>query len=632
MKSARDKTSFRTLLSPPAFLIAIVISCVVRPAVPLALADVQSTQSTPPDTVTTPSDSTTTKPDTTTADPTTTPPDTTTIAPDTTTTPSDSTTTKPDTTTTPPSPAPPGPGPTPTPATPTTAQADSAENALADSLALSATAAVVALFRSESDAVWPGYDLAERPFLVYLPDRWAILVNAPRPTEGFTAYPEDWPPLGAVAILHRGPFKDLAGQLEFNLEIGGIETVAIAPTRGLRAGRRAAIGLGFTFIVHEAFHQFQRDTFQSIPNDLPEEEYPILDSENTALASLEMHILRDALRAAARADTARARESAAEFLAVRKERWNRRPEDIPLFERPQELTEGSAQYVEVRCVGLMGDFCERSAALPTLPPGCDVFAGVTADLYLLADFEDRIGDGVIDPTDMPRNRVYPVGAALGVLLDFFQIDWKTRVSDAATSPGLAELLEQGAQRDLATSDTLLARAKQRYRYDDLRATCDQRVQAYPIEYQAGVDSLKNTPGYHFSMEAPISGMSRSRSCEGRRLVLEKPTRSFSKKCHVYTLKHAAKEDLFVEVRESAIVEENSPEGATRRVDFVTPDVQTVELDGRAVDLGTPGSYSFSRLWLTGSSFQIRYDGEGSLTVDGQQISVRLIPPPPPEKK
>jgi hypothetical protein len=297
--------------------------------------------------------------------------------------------------------------------------------------------------------------------------------------------------------------------------------------------------------------------------------------------------------------------------------------------------EGSAQYVEVRSVGLMGDLCTRSyeeAPSSTAPPsatpapGCDIFTGVTWDLYLLADFEDRIGDGVIDVTDMARNRVYPVGAALGILLDFFEIDWKTAVLDAATSPGLAELLAQGTQWDPASRNTLVARARERHAYDEILAACEARARTYPLEYQAGVDSLAAMPGYHVSVEARVSGLSRSRSCEGRRLVLENPTRSFSKKCHVYTLKHVGKDDLFVEIRESPIVEETSADRATRRVDFVTPDIKTLDVDGRPVDLDFRGTHSFTRVRIGGSHVEIRYDGEGTLAVNGERVSVRLLPP------
>jgi hypothetical protein len=448
--------------------------------------------------------------------------------------------------------------------------------------------------------------------------------------EGFSPYPADWPPLGVPALLHRGTLGRLAGQLEFDLDIDGFRTVAIAPAAGVPGGRRAAVGLGFMFIVHEAFHQFQRDAFLSLAGDEPEEEYPILDGENTALASLEMHLLMDAIDAAARGDTVLTREIAGEFLAVRRERWSRRPDVIPRFERPQEIMEGTAEYVQVRSAGLMGGLCARPGGSPASPPGCDAFAGVTASLCLRSDFEDRLRERAIDPADMARNRVYSTGAALGLLLDFFRIDWKARASDAATSPGLAEMLGSGLRADLTRSEGLLARAKRRHGYGDLRAESERRAEAYPVAYQAGVDSLRNAPGLHVFVELRVSNLSRSRSCEGRRLVLENPRRSFSGKCHLYTLRYLATDDLLLEVRGSAIVEESDATGTSRRVEFVAPDVQAAEIDGRPLDLGVSGSYVFDRLALAGSSFQIRYKGRGTLVVDGRRISARLISPAPPE--
>jgi hypothetical protein len=189
------------------------------------------------------------------------------------------------------------------------------------------------------------------------------------------------------------------------------DSLALTASDPLALAAAAAVGLGFAFIVHEAFHQFQREAYHSLASDLPEEEYPILDGENTALASREMLILMDAIRAVASADTSRVRVLTAEFLAIRNERWNRRPTDIPLIERPQELMEGPAKYVEVCSVGRMGDLCGETGPA-TAVPGCGVFAGMTRERYLLSDFEDRISEGVIDVPDMPRNRVYPVGPPL----------------------------------------------------------------------------------------------------------------------------------------------------------------------------------------------------------------------------
>jgi hypothetical protein len=502
-----------------------------------------------------------------------------------------------------------------------------------DSLSLEAIATVLEFFKAEGDEVWEGYDLSRRPFLAYLPGRWAVLANAPDSVAGFTAYPEDWPAMGAPALVRTGPFGVLVGQLAFDLDLGGVTTVAVPLSLTTTGDRRGSIGNGFRFIVHEAFHQYQHDAFASIPNDMSDEEYPMLDGENTALASLEAQILIDAIKAMGRGDLDETRELAEEFVAVRRARWSRRPELLPAYERPQELIEGTAKYVEVRSIGMMGDLCRemsaeeavagRTAVAP--PSACDVFGPVTLQSYLLSDFADRVEDGVINPSDMPRNRMYPVAAATALLLDYFGIDWKTRASDPVTSPGLAEMLGEGLGLDAALTDSLVARASARYDFDAIRAACIAQSEAYPRAYYAAVDSLMGLPGYHVTVEAPVSGLSRSRSCSGMRWTLDNPQRSFSKSCQAYALKRLAADDLFVEIHDSAIAEEMSEDEGSRRVTFLAPDVLSVRVDGVEADLGHESTQRFTTLALSGSNFSISYEGEGSLSVDGTDITARLMP-------
>jgi hypothetical protein len=504
-----------------------------------------------------------------------------------------------------------------------------------DSLSLEAVATVVEFFKATGDEAWPGYDLSRRPFLAYMPGRWAVLANAPDSVEGFVAYPEGWPALGAPALVHEGAFGALVGQLMFDFDIGDKRTAAIPLSLTSTGDRRGSIGNGFRFIVHEAFHQYQHDAFASIPNDMSDEEYPMLDGENTALASLEARILIEAIGAVGRGDSNEARELAEEFVAVRRARWNRSPDLLPAFERPQELIEGTAKYVEVRCIGLMGDLCRetatatpvdgRPAAIP--PSACDVFGRVTLQSYLLSDFADRLEDGVIGPSDMPRNRMYPVAAATAVLLDYFGIDWKERASDPVTSPGFAEMLGEGLGVESALTDSLVARATARYDYDGMLAACVAQSEAYPRAYNAAVDSLMGLPGFHITVEAPVSGLSRSRSCSGMRWTLDSPQRSFSKSCQAYALKRLAADDLFVEIHDSGIAEEMSEDEESRRVTFLAPDVLTIQADGLPVDLETDATHRFTALELSGSNFSVRYQGEGSFSVEGTHLTARLVPGP-----
>ncbi len=504
-----------------------------------------------------------------------------------------------------------------------------------DSLAIEAVSNVIDFFSLVGGAAWPGFDLARHPFIAYLPERWALLVNAPVPVEAFADYPADWPPLDAQAAIRMGPLGTLVGQLVFDLDLGSFVTLAIPLSGPASQDRRGAIGNGFTFIAHEAFHQYQHDEFLSIPDDMADEEYPMLDAGNTALASLEARLLMDALGAADRHDRDDATALAEEFVGVRRARWARDPEFLPAYERPQELIEGTAKYVEVRCVGLMGDLCRdiaRGGRPGTAPPsGCDVFGDVTLVGYLLADFEDRLEEGVIEPSDMARNRMYPVAAATAVLLDYVGADWRDRAMDAAASPGLAEMLGEELAVEPALTESLVARAARRYDYADMAARCEEQAAAYPLAYRAAVDSLMALPGLHVTVEAAVSGLSRSRSCSGQRWTLSGPQRSFSTSCAAYALKSVGNDALFVEIHDSGIAEERSADGVTRAVTFVAPDVTTALVDGEPVELSAPAGPTapatrrFTRLELAGSNFTIRYEGEGSLAVEGTRVTARLLP-------
>ena len=155
-----------------------------------------------------------------------------------------------------------------------------------------------------------------------------------------------------------------------------------------------------------------------------EERYPILDEVNTALAYLEMALLRDALAPAYARDRARLEGLVRLFAAVRKERWEKGPPFVRSYEQGQEIREGTAQYVQMRCVDLLKDLDYRSSV-----NGRGV-RDALKDLSPLAirskDFETRMKGNTVQPDDMIRNRIYPVGATLGFLADVLGISGRTR--------------------------------------------------------------------------------------------------------------------------------------------------------------------------------------------------------------
>jgi len=228
--------------------------------------------------------------------------------------------------------------------------------------ALNACRAVVSAFRANPETVWPGYNLAVETYLVYLPKKWVLLFNAASAVEGFAAYPKEWPELGTKVSYHDGSYGDLVGQLAFDFEVGGVKTVAIGlpeDPKGLPSPLDAYLA---GFIVHEVFHQFQAVHFGEIPWQR-EERYPILDRDNTALAALEMRILMDAVSRAQRGARPEVEDRLRMFAGVRAERWQVGGELVARHEQGLEIREGTAQYVQMKALSLIG----KTAASKSFP-------------------------------------------------------------------------------------------------------------------------------------------------------------------------------------------------------------------------------------------------------------------------
>ena len=213
-----------------------------------------------------------------------------------------------------------------------------------EALALRTVAAVVRL-RSlpASLGIWPGYDASARPLLLYVPDRWALLLNAPTVPEGFTPYPADWPPLGAPAALHRGTRRR-------SVRPAGIRL------RGVRRpGGGGPVPAEHAGLAGAGVHVHRPRGVPPVParraasaTDMADEEYPMLDAGNTALASVEARLLMDAVSAAGRHDRDEATRACGGVRRRPPRTVGRDGSVLPAYERPQELIEGTAKYVEVR--------------------------------------------------------------------------------------------------------------------------------------------------------------------------------------------------------------------------------------------------------------------------------------------
>lgn len=478
--------------------------------------------------------------------------------------------------------------------------------------ALQVCEGVTQLFRRFPDSVWPGYNLAATPYLFYIPEQWALLVNTDTPLEDFRSYPTDWPPLGTDAVLHRGQYDDLIGQLQFGLTLDSLNVVAV-PFDG-EAPLQA-----FAFVTHEAFHQFQMLNFNEIPWSR-EELYPIEDAENTSLAALEMILLMHALTAADIHDDARCREWVNEFIAVRHARWSR-DEYVAEYEQGQEINEGTAKYAEVKATSLMPRVGYVSN-IDGIPPLANAFKRVTMPQYLIDDFMERMTDGTVSPDDVLRNRIYPVGCAQGFLLDHFNIDWKPKAQEAVTEFTFAGLLQDYLRTDTTQFAAMIRRAKDDWRYDEIVTATKRLIGKYNKGFEAAVDSFEAQGGYRISVSMQFRSLRRSRRSGARKWIADRGTLELRNPYNVYTLSN---DDFKLEFQNTGVLEKNDWKTRERTVTAYIPSFDTVDVNGHRIGLQNMPERPFDSLRVTGDQILIEYRRGGTVSIDGSRIDIRLAP-------
>lgn len=480
--------------------------------------------------------------------------------------------------------------------------------------------AVVRLFEGKGAEVWPGYSLAERQFLVYMPDRWALLFNAVPPVDGFGPPPDAWAGLGDDVLYHDGAYDGLIGQLAFSVPVGEMEVVALGFPEGMSEAVDRPEPEAFAYIVHEAFHQYQYAAFGETPWER-EERYPIGDLDNAARAWLEMSILEDALKAASAGDWEECARRTAEFVAVRITRWSEAAPFVERYEQGKELLEGTAKYVELRCVELAAGLEYESSLDGEHSPLAASLPRETVVALLLREMRSRRGDSCLEPQDIPRNRIYAVAAAEAYLLDYFGIDWKPAAEDMSPDFRYVELLRSRVGPDDAELPGLVRSAESRYGYETALVAAAEAARVHEEGYSAELEAFESQEGLRMEVTTPSSGLSRSRSSRATKWLMDDGRFSLCGLFQVYTLKAA---DWNLEIHDSGILEVNDWEARQKEIVWFDKGVASVYIDGEASVL-TPAKRTFDSLRLEGLGFKLSSDHPGSIDVTDRVIRVILDP-------
>jgi hypothetical protein len=497
-----------------------------------------------------------------------------------------------------------------------------------DALILAVCEGVVHLFEQDADEIWPGYDLSRQPFMVYVPDRWALLFSCGADTGGFGPPPPSWPDLGVRVCYREGQLGNLVGQRAFGYEAGGTKTVAVGFQEPFPEPLDDIELKMFGYIVHEAFHQYQDGAFGEI-EWAREQLYPTDDAENAALAYLEMALLKEAILAGSEGDPERAKSATSQFVAVRALRWGRGDEYLPVYEGGMEVREGTARYVELRCLDLARQL-DYVSAVPGPPPLTVALAAGALPGSLLEDLARSMADDAVPVEDMPRNRIYPVACAQGYLLDFFGVDCKALAEQETPDFRYARLLADRLGLTEEDYPALADEAKAAHDYTSLVAAARRVIGEHLDEYAAAMEAFDGQTGRRIEITFDSNGLYRSRYSSATKLVVDRGAREYCDHYDVYTLE---RDGTFFELHDAALLEENDYDGRIKTIVFYAPSIDQAVLSGEPLaDKGAlagtadaavlPGR-ELSSIELSGDGFELKHDGPCTIEADEDAVRIDL---------
>jgi len=483
-----------------------------------------------------------------------------------------------------------------------------------DYKALKTCEGVISLFKQYPDKVWKGFDLSKMPFLFYIPDKWVLVFNYEKNIEDFQKYPADWPDLGTNVQIHFGKYKDLGGQLGFDYKLDTINIVAIP----FLYKNFSLLDL-FAFIVHESFHQYQSYTFGEI-GWKSEERYPIQDSVNTTLAGIEMKLLMDAYDASCNDKLNECKELMKMFIAVRDYRWKQNKPYIFAYEQGIEINEGTAKYVEVKTLLLLNKLKYKSSLSKFTNLFSEGFEKSKNPDIVLNDFKSRMKNNSISPGNMPRNRVYPVGSAQGLILDYFGIDWKDLAQKAGLEFTFAKLMSDYLKLDTNDYNALLEKAKEKYDYNNILQASSDLITRYLKSYEEERTKFDSQEGYKFEINLNIERYSRSTSSSERKWLINGGSIEFCKEYKLYSIKW---DNYFLQLKDVGVVEENNREKKTKNIVFYFNNLPGIKIDGNPVEIDNIVKVDFNNIEIDTGNLLFNVSVPGSIVKTDKNIKINI---------
>ncbi len=403
-----------------------------------------------------------------------------------------------------------------------------------DPLLIAEANEVWGLIGSANNPIWPGWDASDTPLLFYLPGEQDVLINHPRPPNGFVPYdgPVRFP--GWRILVKNGPTLITLDGQNTATDVAGVQTLVVADTLSNLRNQISGILLDtrpaqermrefhamdlatdpyeqLAMVTHEAFHVFQgKKAPDKGANEMLLLYYPVLSVKNNVGFAQEGEALEKVLRAK---DDAGFRSAAVRWLAVRKDRRASLPEKAVEYEDGTEFTEGLAMYTQYRLHQVMEG--RQPGPAMTWAQGFAGYGDLTPQREKLIERMVQHMSGTIlvnnDPygTAPLRMRLYYSGMAVGVMLDRLSPDWKSRIFLADTS--LASLAEEALKVSPAELGRALQEARGEPGYAALVENKTNLVKDGKAHAEAAVKEIETGPGVgliidYSELDSPKLGM------------------------------------------------------------------------------------------------------------------------------
>lgn len=391
-------------------------------------------------------------------------------------------------------------------------------------------AEVWSVIAKKDNPVWPGWDASSTPLLIYFPGKQDLLINHPKPPEGFKLWKPPIPlPFKTFHIQTGKTLIEYDGQ-NTAIEVNGVQTLVVADTLSTRRQNVESLvsqARGSTddmkesidgslwsnpfdsmlMFAHEAFHVYQQGRApEKGGNERDLASYPSLSVENNVAVALESEMLIEALNATSDEGIRRA---AVKWLALRKDRRKALDPKLAAYEDGTEFNEGTAKYVEYKMLEVFRG--KKPLRELWLTQGYQGYDNLEAERQRLLKSMVNIMSGKTNINNDPygaspvRMRLYFSGMGIGGLLDRLHFKWHDRIFEKTTS--LTSLAEEALKANPQDLDAALKEIKSSTRYRELTAEKEKLAKDGLVYVQQMLDSFDKAPG---TLVLDYSGLAKPR--------------------------------------------------------------------------------------------------------------------------